>query len=120
MLGQCDVVLNSIAATNELLISVTQWVTANMHKNFCSEDLASYLCITPRTLRRKLSDQGISFRCIVKELRCEAAIKLILATQLTIEDIGYSIGFDDVSNFRAAFKKWTGKHHLVLDNLRSA
>jgi len=37
-----------------------------------------------------------------------AAIKLLHETQLTIEDIGYSIGFNDASNFRAAFKKWTG------------
>ncbi len=109
LLDQCDLVLNSIAAKNEFLITVNQWVAENMHKELSSEDLASYMCITPRTLRRKLSEQGTSFRDIVKELRCEAAKKLILATQLTIEDIGYSIGFSEVSNFRAAFKKWTGQ-----------
>lgn len=109
LLDQCDLVLNSIAAKNEFLITINQWVAANMHKDLCAEDLASYLCVTPRTLRRKLSDQGTSFRDIVKELRCEAAKKLIRATQLTIEDIGCSIGFSDVSNFRAAFKKWTGQ-----------
>lgn len=108
LLDQCDLVLDSIAAKNEFLITVNQWIAANMHKDLCSEDLASYLCITPRTLRRKLSEQGTSFRYIAKELRCEAAKKLILSTQLTIEDIGCSIGFSDVSNFRAAFKKWTG------------
>ena len=109
LLDQCNLVLNSIAAKNELFITINQWVAANMHKNLCAEELSRYLCVTPRTLRRKLSDQGTSFSCIVKELRCEAAKKLILATQLTIEDIGNSIGFDDVSNFRAAFKKWTGQ-----------
>ncbi|MCW8864684.1 MAG: AraC family transcriptional regulator [Colwellia sp.] len=109
LLDQCDMVLNSIAAKNEFLITINQWVAANMHKELCSEELASYLCMTPRTLRRKLSEQGTSFRDIVKELRCEAAKKLITSTQLTIEDIGCSIGFSDVSNFRAAFKKWTGK-----------
>jgi len=109
LLDQCDMVLNSIAAKNEFLITTNQWIAANMHKELCSEDLASYLCMTPRTLRRKLSEQGTCFRDIVKELRYEAAKKLILATQLTIEDIGCSIGFSDVSNFRAAFKKWSGK-----------
>lgn len=109
LLDQCNMVLNSIAAKNEFLITINQWVAANMHKELHSEELASYLCMTPRTLRRKLSEQGTCFRDIVKELRCEAAKKLILATQLTIEDIGYSIGFSDVSNFRAAFKKWTGQ-----------
>ena len=80
-----------------------------MHKDINSEELAGYLCMTPRTLRRKLAEQGTNFRNIAKELRCEAAKKLIQQTHLTIEDIGYSIGFSDVSNFRAAFKKWTGQ-----------
>ena len=109
LLDQCDMVLNSIAAKNEFLITINQWVAANMHSELCSEELASYLCMTPRTLRRRLSEQGTSFRDIAKELRCEAAKKLILSTKLTIEDIGCSIGFSDVSNFRAAFKKWTGQ-----------
>lgn len=109
LLTQCDMVLNSIATKNEFLITINQWVAANMHKNVCAEELSSYLCVTPRTLRRKLSVQGTSFREIVKELRCEAAKKLIVETKLTIEDIATSIGFNDVSNFRAAFKKWTGK-----------
>ena len=79
-----------------------------MHKDICAEELSSHLYMTSRTLRRKLSDQGTSFREIVKELRCEAAKKLIVETKLTIEDIATSIGFNDASNFRAAFKKWTG------------
>ena len=108
LLDQCDSVLNSIATKNEFLIMVNQWIAANMHNDICAESLAGYLCITPRTLRRKLSSQGTSFREIIKELRTSSAKKLIKETQLTIEDIAYSVGFNDVSNFRAAFKKWTG------------
>lgn len=108
LLSQCDTVLNSVAAKNEFLITINKWVAENMHKDLCAENLASDLYLTPRTLRRKLSEQGTSFRDIVKELRCSAAKRLITETQLTIEDIGCSIGFNDVSNFRAAFKKWTG------------
>jgi AraC-like DNA-binding protein len=65
--------------------------------------------MTPRTLRRKLSDQGTCFSSMVKDLRCLAAKKRLVETDLTIEDIGCFVGFNDVSNFRAAFKKWTGK-----------
>lgn len=109
LLDQCDLVLNSIEAKNEFLITINQWVAANMHSELCSQDLADHLCITQRTLRRKLSAQGTSFRHITQALRCDAAKKLIMQTKLSIEDIGCSVGFNDVSNFRAAFKKWTGK-----------
>lgn len=114
LLSQCDSVLSSVQTKNEFLTSINQWVSENMHKELCAENLASDLYLTPRTLRRKLSDHGTSFRYIVKELRCCAAKKLITETQLTIEDIGYSIGFNDVSNFRAAFKKWTGQTPSTL------
>lgn len=116
LLDQCDMVLTSITAKNKFLITINQWVAANMHKDISSEDLSSYLCITSRTLRRKLLNQGTSFRDIIRELRCEAAKKLIIETHLTIEDIGYSVGFNDVSNFRAAFKKWTGSAPSSLRN----
>lgn len=109
LLDQCDMVLNSIASKNEFLITINQWIAANMHKDINSEELAGYLCMAPRTLRRKLAEQSTSFRYIVKELRCEAAKKLLRETHLTVDDIAYSIGFSDTSNFRAAFKKWTGQ-----------
>ncbi len=109
LLSQCDTVLGSVLSKNDFLITINKWIDANMHKDLCAENLASDLYLTPRTLRRKLSEQGTSFRDIVKELRCSTAKKLITETQLTIEDIGCSIGFNDVSNFRAAFKKWTGQ-----------
>ncbi|KGJ93830.1 AraC family transcriptional regulator [Colwellia psychrerythraea] len=109
LLSQCDMVLNSVALKNEFISTVNKWVATNMHKELCAESLASDLYLTPRTLRRKLSEQGTSFTGIVKELRCSAAKKLITETQLTIEDVGCAIGFNDASNFRAAFKKWTGQ-----------
>jgi len=109
LLAQCDTVLKSVLTKNEFLMTINEWIAANMHKELCAESLASDLYITPRTLRRKLSDLGTSFSGITKELRCSAAKKLLIETQLTIEDIGCTIGFNDASNFRAAFKKWTGQ-----------
>ncbi len=109
LLEQCNTVLSSVENKNDLLITVNQWVAENMHDDICAEELSDYLYMTPRTLRRKLSEQGTSFRAIVKALRCEAAKKLIIETKLTIEDVATAIGFKDVSNFRAAFKKWTGQ-----------
>jgi len=109
LLSQCDLVLNTVDSKNQFLVTIKTWICENMHKELCADNLANELYLTPRTLRRKLSEQGTSFTLMVKELRCIAAKKLITETQLTIEDIGYSIGFNDTSNFRAAFKKWTGK-----------
>lgn len=109
LLDQCEMVLNSIANKNQFLITTNQWIAANMHKEHSAEALAEHLCMSPRTLRRKLLEQGTSFRDLVNEIRAEAAKKLIIKTRLTMEDIANSVGYNDVSNFRAAFKKWTGQ-----------
>ena len=108
LLDQCEMVLDSIANKDEFLVTINQWIAANMHKEHSAEELSGYLCMSPRTLRRKLSERGTSFRDLVNELRAEAAKKLLIKTRLTMEDIAVSIGFNDPSNFRAAFKKWTG------------
>ncbi len=109
LLDQCQMLADSIDVDNDFLVMVNHWVAANMHIEIKAEQLASYLCVSPRSLRRKLSTQGTCFRDVVREIKREAAEKLLLKTQLSIEDIGIAIGFNDVSNFRAAFKKWTGQ-----------
>jgi AraC-like DNA-binding protein len=109
LLSQCDNLLTTISSRNEFLKTITHWIKNNMHTELSTEHLANELCMTPRTLRRKLSEQGTSFSSMVKDLRCISAKKLLVETDLTIENIGCSLGFNDVSNFRAAFKKWTGE-----------
>ena len=109
LLSQCDNLLTKFSTKNEFLNTINHWIRANMHTELCTEHLANELCMTPRTLRRRLSEQGTSFSSMVKDLRCTSAKKLLTETDLTIEDIGCSLGFNDVSNFRAAFKKWTGE-----------
>ncbi len=71
------------------------------------EDIASQLYITPRTLRRRLADQGTSYQQILNETRKHLAIKFLRETSLSMDQIAERIGFSDARNFRHAFKKWT-------------
>jgi AraC-like DNA-binding protein len=63
--------------------------------------------MSPRTLRRKLEQEGTSFRELIDELRAHAAIKYVRDTDLTIEDVAYALGFSDAAAFRHAFRRWT-------------
>jgi AraC-like DNA-binding protein len=51
-----------------------------------------HLRVSPRTLRRKLEQEGTSFRELIDELRAHAAIKYVRDTDLTIEDVAYALG----------------------------
>lgn len=72
------------------------------------EAIAHTLCISPRTLRRKLKQVGTSYRALIDKVRCQLAIALIQHRNLTNEAIAEELGYSEAANFFNAFKKWTG------------
>lgn len=73
------------------------------------EEIAERLHMTERTLRRRLREEGASYREMIDELRMHVAIKYLSDTHLTVEDIAVLLGFSEAANFRQAFHRWTGK-----------
>jgi AraC-like DNA-binding protein len=71
--------------------------------------VAGRLQISERTLRRRLAQQGVSFRSLLDELRTQLAVRYLRETSMNHEDISDAIGFRDPANFRHAFQRWTGR-----------
>ncbi len=70
--------------------------------------IAETLALSPRTLRRRLKDEGYTFQ-EVKNLARERQAKHYLAnTRMTLAEIAYAVGFSELSAFSRAFKRWTG------------
>ena len=61
--------------------------------------------LTPRTLHRRLLDEGSSFKEILEQVR-HLAVEYLKAGHLSIEEIAYTLGYTDMANFRRAFKRW--------------
>ena len=73
-----------------------------------SETQMSELMSMPvRTLRRKLAEQGTSFRQVLNELRFEIARQLLLDTDMSTNEIADALAFGDASAFTRAFRRWT-------------
>ena len=72
-----------------------------------AERVAEPLNISPRHLRRKLSQEGTSYEQLADEVRREAAIRLIVDGQMSLTSIAYELGFLDPSSFTRAFRRWT-------------
>ncbi len=64
--------------------------------------------MTPRTLHRRLLDEGTSFRELLEEVRHTLAIEHLKAGRFSIEEIAYTLGYSDLANFRRAFRRWEG------------
>ncbi len=70
--------------------------------------IARRLLLSPRTLHRRLEDEGTSFRAIKDVLRRELAIEWLSKSRLPLSRIGTDLGFADAAAFYRAFKAWTG------------
>jgi AraC-like DNA-binding protein len=70
--------------------------------------VAAELKLSERSLRRRLMDEGTSFRLLLQEARQERA-RLILATaDLPLSVAAEQLGYSDAATFSRAFKDWTG------------
>jgi AraC-like DNA-binding protein len=72
-------------------------------------EMASMLHLSPRTLRRRLADEGVSYRTLVGEVRGELAQELLLNGRLTVEEVAQRLGYAETSSFTHAFRRWTGQ-----------
>jgi len=70
------------------------------------ENIAKCLSMSPRALSRKLSNEGTTFRKVLKEQRKELAQQYLADTNMTISEIMFLLGFHDLSNFNRAFQLW--------------
>lgn len=70
--------------------------------------VATKLHITSRTLRRKLVEEGTSFKSLKNAIRRDAAIHYLSQPSIPLSQIARKIGFSESAAFSRAFKHWTG------------
>lgn len=70
------------------------------------EDAAQHIAMAPRSLRRKLEEEGTSFRDIVEAERRQLAVQLLQSTQMKLDEIAVQLGYGDTASFTRAFRRW--------------
>lgn len=71
--------------------------------------LTAALAVSPRTLSRRLKDEGTSFPQLRAEVGVEYAEILLLETDKSIAQIAQAAGFSNAAAFTRAFKRVTGQ-----------
>lgn len=72
------------------------------------DDVAGRMHVSARTLRRRLEDEGTSYRALLDEVR-ERLAEELLSTGLTVEAVGRHLGYRNTPSFTLAFKRWKGE-----------
>ncbi len=66
------------------------------------------LGLSPRTLQRRLSGEGTSYKEIVRQTREQLAHHYVSNTDLPYVEIGFLLGYEEPNSFFRAFRQWTG------------
>lgn len=71
-------------------------------------DVASDLGMSERTLQRRITDEGATFRELLAEARQELGRQLLSDPAAEIDEVACLLGYQDASSFYRAFRGWEG------------
>lgn len=71
--------------------------------------VAGILNMSVRTFYRRLRAEGVTFQSLVDRIARSVAVEYLQNTTFPVEEIGARCGYQDASNFRKAFRRWTGR-----------
>jgi AraC-like DNA-binding protein len=102
----CQRELDRISAEESLGARVRRLLLHNQSGFPSLSVTARLLHMSPRTLHRRLVDEGTSYREVLESVRHTLAIQHVRSGRFSMEEIAYRLGYSDLANFRRAFKRW--------------
>ena len=71
-------------------------------------EVSEHIGMSNRTLTRRLSESGFSFRDLIQKTQEMIAKDLLQNSNRSVAEIAFETGFSEQSAFNRAFKRWTG------------
>ena len=105
---QCQLLIDQMADADLLSSKIRNALVKNPGEFPTLEEMSKRLKMGSRTLRRRLVKENLTYQQILDQTRKDLAIQYLEYTSLTPKEIGFLLGYNSVSNFRRAFKGWTG------------
>lgn len=106
---QCKLLIDQMMDADLLSSKIRSLLLKNPGDFPTVEEMSRRLNMGSRTLRRRLVRENLTYHQILDETRKDLAVQYLKYTSLTPKEIGFLLGYSSVSNFRRAFKSWTGK-----------
>lgn len=100
---------NALQKTLSIVEQVRQQLHLIPNNKSDLNQVATQLGLSPRTLRRRLKEEGVSFRALRETYLLEKAEELLSQSGLNIEEVATQLGYSDTSNFRRALRRWKGQ-----------
>lgn len=108
----CETQLENLLSRRMQRGGVSAWLRNKLLADISSspslQQIATDHFMTERTLRRRLTDEGTSYRDLLTEVRQTMAEELLTSTGLSVSEVSARLGYSSPSAFIHAFQKWHG------------
>jgi AraC-like DNA-binding protein len=109
LLPELDGELAALAKTQSFAKVVDAALARSMQGQRPSvQTLAREMGMSPRTLQRRLTQDGTSYQQQLDGVRRRVARQLLRGTDLALGEIAYFLGFEEINSFWRAFNQWEG------------
>jgi AraC-like DNA-binding protein len=106
ILHDLDYALTDNSITSRVRRAVLHGLTSGKPS---AKDVARELALSPRTLQRKLQEEGTTFQEVTDVARKDLAQQYVQSGKHDLNAITYLTGFANQSAFSRAYKAWTGR-----------
>lgn len=105
----CNEQLQNWGWQRSLLDELHAHLSAHIRQPLSLERVASAFATSPATLKRKLGKHGTHFQEQLDLARRDLALYLYQVKGYNNDEVAQRLGFNDITNFRRSFKRWTGR-----------
>lgn len=109
LLQKASILVDTLLATRSIREHIGNFLLANAYLGVPSlETVAANLSTSPRSLQRKLREEGVTYQQVADAVRKSLALHYLNASRQPVKEIAYILGYNELSAFARAFKRWTG------------
>jgi AraC-like DNA-binding protein len=105
---QCQMLIAKLTRQGHFVDDVRMLVLARPGYFPDIDAVAERMEMSTRTLRRRLKEEGSSYRELLDEIRYGLAKEYLADTRLPMEEIATLLGYTEPGNFSHAFRRWSG------------
>jgi AraC-like DNA-binding protein len=100
--------LSALSDQSAFPARVREAIEAELERGASLEAVAERMHVSPSALRSRLRQHGTTYSALLDRLRRDRARRALRQTQLSIAEVGHSLGFAHPPAFHRAFRRWFG------------
>ncbi|UFH56714.1 AraC family transcriptional regulator [Spirosoma sp. KNUC1025] len=110
LLQKAGALMHTVGEGQLLKERIVSYLIANAYMGVPGlDEIAANFNTSSRSLQRKLQEEGVTYQQLTDSIRKSLAVNYLQSGQYPIKEISYLLGYNELSAFSRAFKRWTGR-----------